>query len=198
MYRSVIRPSVRFIDPAAELACAVTILFPSLVSITYILCGATVSFDAYNWAVLSACLVHAPFSFALHIARFYGNNCYFGRALVFRKLDYTFIHVSSVLLSVGLSKSPAYGILALGTNARFVFDVWTSKRICTPRIEAVSLCVAIYVFGLALRQRYMDCIMCAALFTIALSYVCTGGAYEYACMHVICGIVQFVILNGVC
>ena len=99
-----------------EILCALTMFFPSYHSIRIIMNMNNSQVSLYDELIILQCLIHLPFSLALHISRACGDPCYFGRGLIFRKLDYTFIYVASILLSYGLSNSLIYGTIVSCIN----------------------------------------------------------------------------------
>ena len=179
-----------------EILCALTMFFPSYKSIKVLVnVSSETQLSAFDELIIFQCLIHLPFSVALHVSRAYGDPCHFGRGLIFRKLDYTFIYISSTLLAFGLSNSLIYGTFASYINAFFIFKLW-DKSFCVykPPVNEVSICVLIYIFALLVNNRTTDFYM--SLLVGFGAYICTFfDTLGFAMMHIACGFLQQIFLS---
>ena len=186
------------IDKKGEVLCALTMFFPSYQSLKvlfYYELSPEIHVSTFDRLILFQCLLHLPFSVALHVSRACGDPCHSSRGLIFRKLDYTFIYISSMLLAFGLSNSLIYGALASCINAFFVFRVWgKSFSVYEPPVNSVAISVLLYIFGLLVNRRTGD--FCASVLIGLGAYVCTFfDTPGYALMHVMCGFLQQTFLS---
>ena len=179
-----------------EILCALTMFFPSYQSIKVMFnMSVETHVSSFDKLIIFQCLIHLPFSVALHMSRAYGDPCHIGRGLIFRKLDYMFIYISSTLLAFGLSNSLIYGTFASYINAFFIFKVW-DKSFCvyTPPVNEVSTCALIYIFGLLVNNRITDFYM--SLLVGLSAYICTFfDTLGFAMMHIACGFLQQIFLS---
>jgi len=166
-----------------ELLCALTILLPSIVSFYFIVYYTIHIYSVYDYCTITCCFIHCPFSFLLHVKKFYNDPCYNGLGLILRRLDYTFIHISSILLSYGLSRSFIYGTGGLCLNSICIYKIWTfsikknkhknnikyNKHfiIQKPPIYSIGICILYYLYGLIHVCRYYSFLKVCYLF-----YVC--------------------------
>ena len=183
------------IHKTGEILCALTMFFPSYHSIKVII--ATTSTETqlsiYDELIILQCLIHLPFSVALHVSRACGDPCYYGRGLIFRKLDYTFIYISSILLSYGLSNSLIYGTIVSCINVFFCINVWWNNN-SKPPVNEIAICVFMYIMGLLINNRIMDFYTCVMIGFGA--YICTFyDTLGYAMMHIMVGFLQYVFLS---
>ena len=179
-----------------EILCALTMFFPSYQSIRVLFdMSIETQLSMFDKLIIFQCIVHLPFSVALHVSRACGDPCHFGRGLIFRKLDYTFIYISSILLSFGLSNSLIYGTCASYINAFFILKIWDeSFCVYKPPVNEVSMCVLVYIFGLLVNNRIADFYM--SLIVGFGAYVCTFfDTAGFAMMHIACGFLQQIFLS---
>ena len=184
------------IDKKGEVLCALTMFFPSYLSFVVLTKMSTeTQITVFDELIILQCFMHLPFSVAFHVSRAYGDPCHFGRGLILRKLDYTFIFISSILLSFGLSNSLIYGSFATCINVFFCFKVWR-KSFCVynPPVNEVAIAVLIYIVGLLLNNRIAD--FCSSVLIGISSYLCTFfDTLGFAMMHIMCGFLQQVFLR---
>ena len=197
-----------------ELLCALTILLPSIVSFYFIVYYNIFINSVYDYCTITCCFLHCPFSFLFHIKKYYNDPCYNGLGLVLRRLDYTFIHISSILLSYGLSHSFIYGTGGLCLNSICIYKIWTfstknnnksNKKnkninynkhliIQKPPVYSIGICILYYLYGLIQYCRYYSffksiiCVLCMFLCTF---YDVTG----YAFLHILCGFLQYFFIE---
>ena len=145
-------------DIKSEVLCALTMLLPTYESVKILMkLPPGYHLTLFEQLVIFNCFLHLPFSVALHVSRALGDCCYKGKGLIIRKLDYTFIFVSSTMLSFGLSKSYLYGTIALTYNVKLIHTVWNEPRyIRNPPVNEVAFSVGMYIFGLLLDNRSQD------------------------------------------
>jgi len=179
-------------DSKTEWFCALTMLTPCIVSVIVFL-NDNNNRDIYEYIVFVQCFVHAPFSIALHLKRAFGDHCYRDGGLIIRRLDYTFIHVVSSLLCFGLSHSVLYGTLGTLLNVYCVYKIWTFDGLFqTPPIHGVGTCVFVYLFGLVINDRMQSFVYSCVV--AIMFYLCILFD-RYATMHVLCGVLQYVLMN---
>ena len=182
----------------SEFVCAVTMTSPLVSSLLYLKVLDT--FDTFVWLVFFGCFVHAPFSIMFHLRKCIGDDAYKGIGLILRRLDYTFIHVSCVMLSMGMSRSLVHGVLALIFNIRCICTIWIydSKRYGPqkPPIHGVAVCTFLYVLPLLIYNNGAVYFWFVSLiFGVCYILVTRCDVYGYAMMHVLIGVVQFVLLK---
>ena len=182
----------------SELLCAITMTCPLVGSLFYL--SVLDSFDRYVWLVFFGCFVHAPFSILFHLRKCIGDDAYGGVGLILRRLDYTFIHISCVMLSIGMSRSLVHGVLALIFNVRCVCAIWIydSERNGPqkPPILRVGVCILLYVLPLLVYNNgAMYFWLVSLIFGLCYVLVTRCDVYGYALMHVLIGVVQFVLLK---
>lgn len=184
-----------------ELINAVTMIAPSLVTLSYV--PFINELDAYGWLVFSHCFVHMPFSVMHHTNMGLGdpNLGQVGWGLIFRRLDYTFIHVACVMLSFGLSRSILFGILCIFINGWFVYKVWTYSVEKSgphyPPLTGIGLTVSLYIFSMLFNGLYMDFFLGASMMSVCLFLVKTNilGDFSHPAMHIAMALPQFFFLS---
>ena len=176
-----------------EIFCAITMCLPSLVSL-FVFLFYKQHFDAYHYVGFIQCFIHAPFSIALHTKRACGDHCYSGQGLILRRLDYSFIHIASLLLCFGLSHCLIYGIFGKIVNIFYINKIWSFQgQIQTPPIRGVAVCIFLYLFGLVINERIRSFFHGCAL--AILFYVCTHfDVIGYSIMHILCAFLQYVFM----
>ena len=178
-----------------EILCALTMLYPSYQSIVVLIKVYPQNLSVFDKLIIAQCLIHLPFSVALHVSRAMGDCCHKGRGLIMRRLDYTFIFISNILLAFGLSHSVLYGLISLICNTRLMYLIWTqSFYIYYPPVNEVSFGVFIYILGLVVNNRILDFYKSVVIgvFTYFCTYFDTIG---FAVMHIYCGFLQHVFLS---
>ena len=100
-----------------EILCALTMLYPLYQSIVVLIKVYLQNLSVFDKLVIAQCLIHLPFSVALHVSRAMGDCCHKGRGLIMRRLDYTFIFISNILLAFRLSHSVLYGLVLFHWSA---------------------------------------------------------------------------------
>jgi len=184
-------------DVKSEVLCALTMLLPTYESVKILMkLPPGYRLTLFEQLVIFNCILHLPFSVALHISRALGDCCYRGKGLIVRRLDYTFIFVSSTMLSFGLSKSYFYGTLAFVYNAKLIHIVWNEPRyIRNPPVNEVAFSVGMYIFGLLLDNRGED--FKKSFFVAIACYLCTYfDTIGFAMMHFCCAIMQHIFLSS--
>lgn len=181
----------------AEFMSAITMVSPSLVSLAFAL-QRTGPWDMYAWFTFLNTFVHMPFSMMHHFNLGFGdpNEGQVGWGLVFRRLDYSFIHVACVMLSYGLSRSEVFGAIALLVNGYYIFKIWTydmANGPQDPNVNGVVVTVAMYIFSIAYYGRFCDFILGAVMMAsafIVFKFNLLGEKYSHPAMHVLLGTPQ--------
>jgi len=184
-----------------ELINAITMMGPSLVTLAYLPYVPT--FDTYALLVFTHCFVHMPFSMIHHTNMGLGdpNEGQAGLGLIFRRLDYSFIHVACILLSFGLSRSNNFGMLSIFINGWFIMKIWhydvKKSGPQEPPVTGVALTVTLYIFSMLIHGQYIDFILSAVMMGLALLVFKVNllGEHSHPAMHVCLALPQFFFLS---
>jgi len=185
-----------------EFINAFTMLAPSLLTMAYYVHARNL--DIFAKFVFLGCVVHMPFSVMFHT--FLGLNspddAQAGLGLIFRRLDYSFIHVASIMLSFGLSRSFHFGFLSILINGWFIFKIWSfnvkKQGPHNPPVLGVGICVSMYVLSMLFYGYRSDFFFGSLFMSIAFltyKFKLIGGAYSHAAMHVALALPQFFFLS---
>ncbi|CAM9515882.1 unnamed protein product [Heterosigma akashiwo] len=190
-------PERKKIDQA-ELMSALTMISPSLVSMAYFL-QRTGPMDWYAWFTFLNTFIHMPFSMAHHTNLALGdpNEGQVGWGLLFRRLDYTFIHVACAMLAYGLSRSELFGLAALIVNGYYIYKIFShdvkTMGPQSPNVNGVVVTVGMYIMCISYYGRMIDCVMGAVMMAsafIVFKFNLLGDKYSHPAMHVLLGTPQ--------
>mmetsp|Transcript_3243 Transcript_3243/g.4250 ORF Transcript_3243/g.4250 Transcript_3243/m.4250 type:complete len:189 (+) Transcript_3243:427-993(+) len=153
----------------------------------------------YCWFTFLNTFVHMPFSMMHHTNLGLGdpNEGQVGMGLVFRRLDYSFIHVACIMLSYGLSRSELFGFFALLVNGWFIYKIWSydvkKRGPQDPDVNGVVITVALYIFSMLIRGSFCDFILGALMMAsafVVFKFNLLGPKYSHPAMHVLLGTPQ--------
>jgi len=184
------------INTEEEYLNAVTMIAPVLVSLAFFQSCC----DRYTAATLIHTIIHAPFSVAHHLNLASGDP-YCGQVgwgLLLRRLDYTFIHVSCILLTYGLGRSVSLGLIALAPNLYGIYKIWTSpeKKPLKPQSTCQCICVLLYVSLLLANGRPIEFLGCVGAFSVCQFLYKNKdwiGPCAHPTMHLLLAVPQFLM-----
>ena len=152
-----------------ELVNAVTTLCPSVVVSYFYMYNQSLC-NTYTLSISIGTLLHMPFSFTYHVLCAFD---YFTHRVdcVGRKLDQTFIHVTCVFFSYGLSASPLYAGCNVLVNTLCIRRIWIQGAHDTPfnRRRNVAAASILYMAPLLWRGDY------ATFFTAYVGFLGIGS-----------------------
>mmetsp|Transcript_25792 Transcript_25792/g.33813 ORF Transcript_25792/g.33813 Transcript_25792/m.33813 type:complete len:279 (-) Transcript_25792:511-1347(-) len=192
------------VDYEEEFLNAITMLAPVVVSINFM----PQCTDSYSMAIAIHTFLHTPFSMLHHfnLALKDPYRGQVGRGLIFRRLDYTFIHVSCTLLTYGLARSEVFGLLAAVFNSYAIYKIWTNpKRPQRPSHSLQGIGVLMYISMLLLHGQFYEFLACFGTFFLCFFVYKLGkkvektyghGLYCHPIMHVLLALPQFFMHVG--
>eukprot|EP00930_Biecheleria_cincta_P101920 TRINITY_DN93568_c0_g1_i1.p1 TRINITY_DN93568_c0_g1~~TRINITY_DN93568_c0_g1_i1.p1 ORF type:complete len:231 (+),score=16.99 TRINITY_DN93568_c0_g1_i1:23-694(+) len=160
--------------PEQEVCNAATMFSPSVVAFLLWMFPPTVYFwDWRSGLVTLAIVLHLPFSVYYHaaLARRALDDAIDNSP---RRLDQTFVHVASILISWAVSSSPSYATFCSMINIYFISRLWVENEAGKlERMLNVGLGTLFYGLGGLFRGDYYN-------FVCGLSYFLGGAAVMFA------------------